>query len=105
MRRLAALDVHTVRPPTARYRFAGSSSELVDLVKPLSDVVDGIRFHPTVIDVDLPELAHLVLPALRDSGQIVGTTVGATLRETLRLPAPVNRYAPPASLTQERSRA
>lgn len=82
--RLGALDAETPWEPTGRMRHVGSVETLLDLLRELDGVVDGVRFHPAVHAVDLVILQREVLPALR-------RTAGATLRETLGLPRPVNR--------------
>lgn len=90
--RLAALDGHTPWS-SPRARFAGSAAELTELLAGLLGVADGVRLHPAVLDVDLEELAQLVLPALRRRGVLAPNTQDATFREQLGLARPASRYA------------
>jgi alkanesulfonate monooxygenase SsuD/methylene tetrahydromethanopterin reductase-like flavin-dependent oxidoreductase (luciferase family) len=69
-----------------RLRHTGSATGLLQLLEQLAQVVDGVRIHPTVLSTDLPVLAEHVVP------QFAGAT-GASLRETLGLPRPVNHFA------------
>ncbi|MET0425635.1 MAG: LLM class flavin-dependent oxidoreductase [Actinoplanes sp.] len=75
-----------VTPPAAsgRLRHAGSAEELRDLLDKLAGVVDGVRLHPAALDTDLPRLAAVL-------GDRPAT--GTTLRESLGLPRPANRFA------------
>jgi hypothetical protein len=57
------------------------------------ETADGVRLHPAVLDVDLEELAQLVLPALRRRGVLAPQQPGATFRDLLGLPRPTSRYA------------
>ncbi|GEL23650.1 FMNH2-utilizing oxygenase [Pseudonocardia sulfidoxydans NBRC 16205] len=86
--RLAALDADTVWPPTGRLRHVGTPAGLVTVLKRLAGSVDGVRFHPAVLAVDLPLLATEVLPGLRD----LLRRPGRTLRASLGLPRPANRH-------------
>lgn len=61
--------------------------------------VDGVRLHPAVLAADLPVLAADVLPALAAAGLHAPPVPGATLRTTLGLPHPANRFAAVASAT------
>ncbi|GAA2335917.1 LLM class flavin-dependent oxidoreductase [Dactylosporangium salmoneum] len=61
--------------------FAGPRP-LPELLAALDGVVDGVRLHPAAPDDDLAWLSTVDKPPLR-----------ATLRETLGLPRPENRYA------------
>jgi len=89
--RVAALDAHT--PWAAQHaRFTGTGADLAALLAALASVVDGVRLHPAVLDVDLPELAHGVLPRLREGTPLATPRPGDTLRQTLGLPVAVNRY-------------
>jgi alkanesulfonate monooxygenase SsuD/methylene tetrahydromethanopterin reductase-like flavin-dependent oxidoreductase (luciferase family) len=102
--RLAVLDSSTpagVRSPwdTRALRFAGDAAGLVTLLTELATPgpdghrpVDGVRLLPAVLDVDLPVLARDVLPALRAARLTEAPRPGATLRESLGLPRPANRY-------------
>lgn len=89
--RLEELDAHEKWHGGARY--VGDAQGLVELLTALFAATDGVRLRPAVLDIDLPELAYKVLPGLHASGLVTPPTPGATLRETLHLPRPVNRYA------------
>ncbi|WNI20785.1 LLM class flavin-dependent oxidoreductase [Streptomyces sp. ITFR-16] len=95
--RLAALNEAADWPETGRLRHAGSPQDLVDLLRELAASVDGVRLHPAVLAVDLPVLAAQVLPALAAAGLHRPPLPGATLRDTLGLPRPANRFAAPAA--------
>jgi len=97
--RLAELDA--AAPAGARtdwgagaLRYAGDAPGLAALLGELaaSGDVAGVRLLPAVLDVDLPALARDVLPALRAARLTAAPRAGATLRETLGLPRPANRY-------------
>ncbi|MGW2095127.1 LLM class flavin-dependent oxidoreductase [Promicromonospora sukumoe] len=102
--RLAVLDASTpsgVRSPwdTRALRYVGDAAGLVALLTELATPgpdgrrpVDGVRLLPAVLDVDLPVLARDVLPALRANRLVAAPRAGATLRESLGLPRPANRY-------------
>lgn len=98
-RRLAALDAATPWPHSGRLRYAGPAGGLVELLRSLAPAVDGVRLHPAVLAVDLPVLAGEVLPALVAAGLHAAPEPGATLRTTLGLPHPANRFAVAASTT------
>ena len=89
--RVAALDAHT--PWTgSRARYVGAAEPFAALLAELAAVTDGVRLHPAVLDVDLPELAFAVLPLLRETTALAASHPGGTLRDALGLPAAVNRY-------------
>lgn len=90
--RLAALDAYTPWQET-RARFTGTAAELADLLAELLLVTDGVRLHPAVLDVELEELARLVLPALRLRRLLASIHPDATFREQLGLSRPPSRYA------------
>ncbi|MFC8799921.1 nitrilotriacetate monooxygenase [Promicromonospora sp. NPDC057138] len=102
--RLAELDASTprgARSPwgTGALRYVGDAAGLVALLTELATPgpdgrrpVDGVRLLPAVLDVDLPALARDVLPALRAARLVAAPRPGATLRESLGLPRPANRY-------------
>lgn len=83
--RLAALDAITPWGPPRRLRHVGSAADLHALFDRLTGVVDGVRLHPAETAVDLPRLADTCRPR--------STATGPTLRDTLGLPRPANRYA------------
>ncbi|QAY63750.1 LLM class flavin-dependent oxidoreductase [Xylanimonas allomyrinae] len=103
--RLRDLDAATpggVRSPwgapapsgTSPLRYVGDGAGLVALLTSLAaSGVDGVRLLPAVLDTDLRALVREVLPALRAARVVVPPRPGATLRETLGLPRPANRYA------------
>jgi alkanesulfonate monooxygenase SsuD/methylene tetrahydromethanopterin reductase-like flavin-dependent oxidoreductase (luciferase family) len=90
--RLAALDAASPWGTTDRLRHIGSAEQLTSALRQLATVVDGVRLHPAVLLVDLPVLAQRVLPALAADQLHVPPSPGATLRDTLGLPRPANRF-------------
>jgi hypothetical protein len=84
-------------PGSARRRHAGLAAGLVALLTELAGAVDGVRLHPLVLDEDLPVLSARVLPALFERGLASRPVPGSSLRTTLGLPRPANRYAREAS--------
>lgn len=95
--RLAALDEAADWPGSGRLRHVGSPQSLVDLLRHLAESVDGVRLHPAVLAADLPVLIEHVLPELSATGLWHAPRPGGTLRETLGLPRPANRFAAPAA--------
>ncbi|HEY2695667.1 MAG TPA: LLM class flavin-dependent oxidoreductase [Pseudonocardiaceae bacterium] len=91
--RVAQLDRFTAFPARNRLRYTGSAEGFVALLTDLAGVVDGVRLHPLVLDDDLAVLSRLVLPALFRARIASRPLPGATLRDTLGLPRPDNRYA------------
>lgn len=89
--RLAELDAFTPWS-SSRARFVGTAAELVDFLAELLAVADGVRLHPAVLDIELEELAQLVLPELRRRGALKPVAQGSTFRELLGLDRPVSRY-------------
>jgi hypothetical protein len=79
-------------PDRDRLRHVGSAAGLVALLTELAGVVDGVRLHPLVLDEDLDVLSRLVVPALLRDRTVARPVPGASLRTTLGLPRPVNRY-------------
>ncbi|UAJ81074.1 LLM class flavin-dependent oxidoreductase [Leifsonia sp. ZF2019] len=96
--RIAALDEHS---PWVRggARFVGGAGALVELLTALATVVDGVRLHPAVLDVDLEELERAVIPALRARIPVAVPRPGDTLRSTLGLAAV--SALPPADRLEE----
>ncbi|RAM39105.1 LLM class flavin-dependent oxidoreductase [Arthrobacter globiformis] len=90
--RLAELDGHTPWQ-SSRARFVGTAAELTGLLASILETADGVRLHPAVLDVDLEELAQLVLPALRRRGVLAPQQTGSTFRHLLGLQRPASRYA------------
>ena len=91
--RLAALEDASRWPSTGRLRHVGSAAGLTDLLVRLADVVDGVRLHLAVLAVDLPVLTAQVLPALGAAGLHRAPRPGHTLRDTLGVGRPANRFA------------
>ncbi|MER6901112.1 LLM class flavin-dependent oxidoreductase, partial [Amycolatopsis sp. NPDC000740] len=75
--------------PNGRTRYTGSPAGLVTLLDQLD--LDGVRLHPGAND--LPVLSQEVLPELHRRGLLTPPEPGATLRSTLGLPRPENRFA------------
>ena len=73
--------------------FAGGPRELADYLGELLAVAHGVRVHPAVLGVDLPELAQLVLPELRRRGRLAPVNADAPFRHVLGLRRPPSRYA------------
>jgi alkanesulfonate monooxygenase SsuD/methylene tetrahydromethanopterin reductase-like flavin-dependent oxidoreductase (luciferase family) len=95
--RIAALERHAPWPDRGRLRYTGTAAGLVTLLAELAGVVDGVRLHPLVLDEDLSVLSRLVVPALLVRRIAARPLPGATLRDTLGLPRPANRYEPQES--------
>ncbi|MEV6947462.1 LLM class flavin-dependent oxidoreductase [Streptomyces sp. NPDC051172] len=103
--RVADLERHTPWTDRGRLRHIGSSDQLVTLLGELSDHVDGVRLHPLVLDEDLPVLSRLVLPALSEQRLVARPLPGTSLRSTLGLQRPANRFAAAAAASvQEEAR-
>jgi alkanesulfonate monooxygenase SsuD/methylene tetrahydromethanopterin reductase-like flavin-dependent oxidoreductase (luciferase family) len=96
-RRLDRLAAGPAWAPNGRLRFAGTVSELTRYLAGLAAHVDGVLFYPAETAVDLPVLVREAVPALDAAGlaRLAGTGPAATLRETLGLPRPANRFAGP----------
>ena len=91
--RLADLRRHAPWENRGRIRHTGDADGLVRLLTDLAGRVDGVRLHPLVLDEDLEVLSRLVTPALRKNRVTAAPVPGASLRTTLGLPRPANRYA------------
>ena len=91
--RIADLDGYAAWPDRGRLRYAGSAGGLVELIGELAGFADGVRLHPLVLDEDLAVLSRRVLPALFTARTAVRPLPGATLRTSLDLPRPANRFA------------
>jgi alkanesulfonate monooxygenase SsuD/methylene tetrahydromethanopterin reductase-like flavin-dependent oxidoreductase (luciferase family) len=89
--RLAELDAHTPWQ-SSRARFVGTAADLTGLLASVLETADGVRLHPAVLDVDLEELAQLVLPALRRRGVLAPQQTGSSFRHLLGLQRPASRY-------------
>lgn len=91
--RLGGLDAATPWPHGERLRHVGSPAALVALLADLARVVDGVRLFPLVLDEELPVLSTHVLPALFRGGVATRPVAGSSLRTTLGLPRPANRFS------------
>ncbi|MET9384743.1 LLM class flavin-dependent oxidoreductase [Streptomyces sp. NPDC002928] len=91
--RVAALEIHAPWTDRGRLRHVGSAAGLVRLLGELSRVFDGVRLHPLVLDEDLSVLSRLVLPDLADQRLTARPLPGTSLRTTLGLERPANRFA------------
>jgi alkanesulfonate monooxygenase SsuD/methylene tetrahydromethanopterin reductase-like flavin-dependent oxidoreductase (luciferase family) len=83
--RRPALDAVAPWGEPRRLRHAGDASDLIDGIDRLAGLVDGVRLHLAEPAVDLPRVA-----ALLQSQPVVP---GRSLRDTLGLPRPANRFA------------
>ncbi|HEX3784071.1 MAG TPA: LLM class flavin-dependent oxidoreductase [Pseudonocardiaceae bacterium] len=90
--RVADLHRHAPWPDRGRLRHIGSAEGLVTLLTELAGVVDGVRLHPLVLDEDLAVLSRLVLPAVFRRRLAARPLPGTSLRSTLGLPRPANRF-------------
>ncbi|WP_225812586.1 LLM class flavin-dependent oxidoreductase [Streptomyces spinosus] len=102
--RVADLERHAAWSDRGRLRHIGSAERLVGLLAELSRHVDGVRLHPLVLDEDLPVLSRLVLPALSGRRLVARPLPGTSLRSTLGLERPANRFAAAAPAAQEAAR-
>ncbi|MEW2306234.1 LLM class flavin-dependent oxidoreductase [Streptomyces sp. NPDC006655] len=100
--RVADLGRHAPWTDRGRLRHIGPVERLVALLADLSRHVDGVRLHPLVLDEDLPVLSRLVLPALSERRLVARPLPGTSLRATLGLERPANRFA--ATAVQEGAR-
>ncbi|MDB4872588.1 MAG: hypothetical protein JWL97_3592 [Gemmatimonadales bacterium] len=91
--RAARLEEATQWPDTGRIRHVGTADGLVELLRSLAGTVSGVRLHPAVHAVDLRLLIGDVLPVLTESGLHRPPVPGDTLRTSLGLPRPANRFA------------
>ncbi|KIM15226.1 hypothetical protein QV65_25110 [Rhodococcus erythropolis] len=84
---------------TGRLLLAADPGEAAVVLKELAGHLDGVHFHPLVIDEDLPVLAKLVLPALSKSGSTRRPVPGSTLRATSACSGPQIDSSTPPDLT------
>ncbi|WP_432493094.1 LLM class flavin-dependent oxidoreductase [Kineococcus gypseus] len=91
--RVAALDADGAAPERGRVRFTGSGEQFARFLTDLSARVDGVRLHAAVLDEDLRQLVRTTLPALRVQRLLQAPLAGSTLRSTLGLTRPANRFA------------
>jgi hypothetical protein len=92
--RIADLARHEPWPDQGRLRYVGGVDGLIRLLTELAGVVAGVRLHPLVLDEELAVLCRLVVPGLTKARLAARPVPGTSLRATLGLPRPVNRYAP-----------
>ena len=73
----------------------GTARDLAELVEEWSDAgaVDGFTIRPSSLRTDLDALVDRVVPLLQEARVFRSAYPGSTLRDTLGLPRPVNRYA------------
>jgi alkanesulfonate monooxygenase SsuD/methylene tetrahydromethanopterin reductase-like flavin-dependent oxidoreductase (luciferase family) len=102
--RVADLERHAPWRDRGRLRHIGSADQLVALLGELSRHVDGVRLHPLVLDEALAVLSRLVLPALTERRLVARPLPGTSLRSTLGLQRPANRFAAAAPAGQEDAR-
>ncbi|WP_141208746.1 LLM class flavin-dependent oxidoreductase [Streptomyces griseorubiginosus] len=95
--RVADLERHAPWSDRGKLRHIGSADQLVALLTELSRHVDGVRLHPLVLDEDLPVLSGLVVPALSARRLVTRPLPGTSLRSTLGLERPANRFAAAAA--------
>jgi alkanesulfonate monooxygenase SsuD/methylene tetrahydromethanopterin reductase-like flavin-dependent oxidoreductase (luciferase family) len=73
--------------------FAGTPSQLADLLVHWKGAgVDGFRLRPATLPHDLLQISDGLVPELQARGLFHTSYAGATLRESLGLPRPVNRF-------------
>ncbi|WP_416404816.1 LLM class flavin-dependent oxidoreductase [Arthrobacter sp. LFS091] len=84
---------------SGRARFAGTAADLTELLDSLLHEADGVRVHPAEVDVDLEELARLVLPELRRRGSLRAPIQDGSFRDVLGLGPAENRYSTSAAAT------
>ncbi|MDI2033421.1 LLM class flavin-dependent oxidoreductase [Paenarthrobacter nitroguajacolicus] len=80
-------------PESGRARYVGTAAGLADLLDHLLAEADGVRLHPAALEVELEELARLVLPELRRRGSLRAPIQDGTFRDLLGLKRPESRYA------------
>lgn len=74
--------------------FAGTPAQLADLIAQWHDAgADGFRLRPATLPHDLLQITDGLVPELRSRGLFGGTYTASSLRESLGLPRPENRYA------------
>ncbi|MFC0042314.1 LLM class flavin-dependent oxidoreductase [Actinomadura rayongensis] len=91
--RAARLDADAAWPRSRRLRHVGTPDGLVELLRSLAVTFDGVRLHPAVLATEFELLISDVLPVLADEGLFRPPAPGATLRDSLGLPRPANRFA------------
>ncbi|GGF94155.1 putative FMNH2-utilizing oxygenase [Rhodococcoides trifolii] len=69
-----------------------SAAALLDRLIALADEVDGVRLLPTDVDRDVRAIARYVLPPLFERGIAHRPVPGTSLRQSLGLTRPANRF-------------
>ncbi len=78
--------------------FTGTPAELADLVAQWHAAgADGFRLRPATLPHDLRQITDGLVPELQSRGLFRTAYTGATLRETLGLTRPANRYSTAAT--------
>jgi alkanesulfonate monooxygenase SsuD/methylene tetrahydromethanopterin reductase-like flavin-dependent oxidoreductase (luciferase family) len=74
--------------------FAGTPAELADLITQWHDAgADGFRLRPATLPHDLLQITDGLVPELRARGLFRASYANTTLRESLGLSRPANRYS------------
>ncbi|MGU3437905.1 LLM class flavin-dependent oxidoreductase [Actinomycetes bacterium M1A6_2h] len=71
---------------------SGAAAALLDQLTSLADDVDGVRLLPTDLDRDIRAVARNVLPRLFERGIAHRPVPGTSLRQSLGLTRPANRF-------------
>jgi len=78
--------------------FAGTPAELADVLAHWHDAgADGFRLRPATLPHDLLQITDGLVPELRARGLFRASYAGSTLRESLGLSRPANRYSTAAT--------
>ncbi|MET0450861.1 MAG: LLM class flavin-dependent oxidoreductase [Mycobacterium sp.] len=78
--------------------FVGTPGELADLLQQWHEAgVDGFRLRPATVPHDLLQITNGVVPELQARGAFRTSYPGTTLRDTLGLARPANRYSTAAT--------
>jgi alkanesulfonate monooxygenase SsuD/methylene tetrahydromethanopterin reductase-like flavin-dependent oxidoreductase (luciferase family) len=78
--------------------FAGTPSQLADLLAQWQEAgADGFRLRPATLPHDLLQITDGLVPELQSRGLFRPSYAAATLRESLGLPRPANRYSTAAT--------
>ncbi|MGP6173417.1 LLM class flavin-dependent oxidoreductase [Corynebacterium sp. A21] len=94
--RVARLDAIAVWEP-GTVLLTGAAPDVATQLAEVLAVADGVRLHPAEVDTDLGELAHAVLPVLREQTGIADLPLEGSFRSILGLERPLSRYATAAS--------
>jgi alkanesulfonate monooxygenase SsuD/methylene tetrahydromethanopterin reductase-like flavin-dependent oxidoreductase (luciferase family) len=78
--------------------FTGTPRELADLLVQWHDAgADGFRLRPASLPHDLLQITDALVPELRAKGLFRASYAGNSLRESLGLTRPANRYSTAAT--------